>query len=355
MPRSDFNGSWTALITPFNDDGSIDYEGLEKNVQFQVDQGITGILAVGTTGESPTLSNQEHIEVIAKAKKFAGEKCGILAGTGSNCTSEALDHCGHALESGINKVLLVDCYYNGPSSLELRDEYYRAILDEYREIEVVIYVIPGRTGTAILPVDIAVLAGEYDRVIAIKEATGDLSRMEEERGLMPQMNIMSGDDDKTCEMMTKSSISAQGVISVVTNIAPKAVTEMVDALRKGGSGEADTQALNLAKKLKPLFSIVTVKAKAERTLPDGKKIVVEDRFRNPLATKTLMNALGMPAGPSRRPMGKINREGLAVVRNAVKEVFENSSEILEPIAQFYGVDLEERITDDSYWKPLMYS
>jgi len=270
MPRSDFNGSWTALITPFRDDGIIDYEGLEKNVQFQVDQGITGILAVGTTGESPTLSNREHIEVIAQANKFAGKKCGVLAGTGSNCTSEALDHCA-------------------------------------------------------------------------------------QRGLMPQMNIMSGDDDKTYEMMTKGSILAQGVISVVTNIAPKAVIEMVDALRKGGSGDADTRALALVKKLKPLFSIVTVKAKSERTLPDGKKIVVEDRFRNPLATKTLMNALGMPAGPTRQPMGKINREGLAVVRNAVIEVFENSPEILEPIAQFYGIDLEERINDDSYWKPLMYS
>jgi 4-hydroxy-tetrahydrodipicolinate synthase len=350
MPRSEFKGSWTALITPFKEDGSVDYDGLEKNIAFQTDQGITGILAVGTTGESPTLSTREHIDVIAKVNKFAAERCGVLAGTGSNSTQEALNHCKHAFDCGVNKVLLVDCYYNGPSSLELRDEYYRAILDECKNIDVVIYVIPGRTGTAISPADIAILSGEYDRVTAIKEATGDLGRMEEERSLMPQMSIMSGDDDKTYEMMARESIRAQGVISVMTNIAPKAVTQMVDALLRGNTSEANT----LKDKLKPLFSIVTVKAKSERTLPDGKKIVVEDRFRNPLAVKTVMNALGMPAGLLRRPIGKMTRQGIAIARGAVKEVFDRSPEILEPIEDFFGVDLEKRINDDSYWDHLSY-
>ncbi|MBN2323226.1 MAG: 4-hydroxy-tetrahydrodipicolinate synthase [Spirochaetes bacterium] len=350
MPRSEFKGSWTALITPFKEDGSVDFEGLEKNILFQIDQGITGVLAVGTTGESPTLSTPEHIKVIARANEFAGGRCGVLAGTGSNCTDEALAHTKHALESGVNKVLLVDCYYNGPSSLELRDEYYKAVLDEYSDVEVVIYVIPGRTGTAISTVDIAVLAGEYDRVIAIKEATGDLQRMEDERALMPEISIMSGDDDKTFEMMKKETIRAQGVISVVTNIAPKAVTRMVDALLSDDRAAAES----LAKKLKPLFSIVTIKAKAERTLPNGKKVAVEDRFRNPLATKTVMEALGMASGPTRRPIGKMTPAGVEIARSAVREVYENSPEILEPIASFYDVDIEERINDDGYWKPLSY-
>jgi 4-hydroxy-tetrahydrodipicolinate synthase len=350
MPRSEFKGSWTALITPFKKDGSVDFEGLEKNILFQIDQGITGILAVGTTGESPTLSTPEHIEVIAKANEFAGGRCGVLAGTGSNCTDEALAHTKHSLESGVDKVLLVDCYYNGPSSLELRDEYYKAVLDAFSEIEIVIYVIPGRTGTAISAVDIAVLAGEYDRVISIKEATGDLSRMEDERALMPEISIMSGDDDKTFEMMKKETIRAQGVISVVTNIAPKAVTRMVDALLADDRATAES----LAEKLKPLFSIVTVKAKAERTLPNGKKVSIEDRFRNPLATKTVMEALGMASGPLRRPIGKMTPAGVEITRSAVKEVFQNSPEILEPIGAFYGVDLEKRINDDAYWDPLSY-
>ncbi len=350
MPVEKFQGTWTALVTPFKDNGNVDYEGLEKNIEFQINEGITGILPVGTTGESPTLSTDEHNEVIAKSKKIAGSRCDVLAGTGSNSTREALNHTGHALEAGIDKVLLVDCYYNGPSSLELRKEYYQKILDTYKEVKIVIYVIPGRTGTAILPVDIAILSENYDRVIAIKEATGDLERMKEERAFMPDMSIMSGDDDKTFVMMTDSKIKASGVISVTSNLAPGAVTDMVKSLLNGDIKKGE----ELAKKLKPLFSIVTVKAKSERILKDGRKIEVIDRFRNPLAIKTAMMALGMPSGFPRPPLGKMTREGVTVVRNALTEVFENSPEILEPIAKFYNVDIEARIKDNSVWNNLIY-
>jgi 4-hydroxy-tetrahydrodipicolinate synthase len=350
MPRSEFKGSWTALVTPFKDNGSVDFEGLERNIEFQTTQGITGILAVGTTGESPTLSTEEHREVIAKAGVYAQGRCDVLAGAGSNSTHEAIEHCRHTLKSGISKVLLVDCYYNGPSSIELRDEYYRKILDEFSEIGIVIYVIPGRTGTAISAADIAVLSGEYDGVIAIKEATGDLGRMEDERSLMPEISIMSGDDDKTYDIMASTSIGAQGVISVMTNIAPKAIAQMVNELLKGNTQKA----AQLEKKLKPLFSTVTVKAKSERNLPGGKKIVVEDKFRNPLAIKTMMNALGMPAGPTRPPIGKLTKEGIEIVRSTLTQVLENSPEILEPIEDFYRVDLEKKIYDDKNWNPLLY-
>lgn len=351
MPAVDFNGTWTALTTPFKQDGSIDYAGFEKNIEFQIDQGITGILPVGTTGESPTLSKDEHNTVVRKAKEFAGDRCGVLAGAGSNCTDEALGYCKNALESGIDKVLLVDCYYNGPSSLELRKEYYQRILDEYEDIKIVIYVIPGRTGTVISPVDIAVLSGKYGRVIAIKEATGNISRMIEERDLMPDMSIMSGDDDKTPEMMINNKIKASGVISVVTNIVPGAVAEMVDAILSGNSDKGKA----LADKLKPLFSIVTVKAKSKRILPDGTEISVEDRFRNPLAIKSAMNALGIPAGAPRKPIGKMTGAGIQIVRNALKKVYEESFDILKPLEDFYGVDIGIRLDDNSVWDAMEYS
>ncbi len=350
MPVEYFKGSWTALITPFKEDGGVDYEGLEKNIEFQIDQGITGILPVGTTGESPTLSTEEHIDVIAKANKIASGRCGVLAGTGSNSTAEALNHTRHAVEEGIDKVLLVDCYYNGPSSLELRKEYYQRILDTFKDIKIVIYVIPGRTGTAILPVDIAILSEEYDRVIAIKEATGDLERMKEERRLMPDMSIMSGDDDKTFTMMTDSAIKASGVISVTSNIAPKAVDEMVNALLDGDNNRGQ----ELARKLKPLFSIVTVKATTERVLKDGRKVKVTDRFRNPLAIKTAMMALGLPSGFPRPPLGKMNREGVEIVKKALTDVWNNSPEILKPLEDFYGVDIESRLNDQKVWDSLIY-
>jgi 4-hydroxy-tetrahydrodipicolinate synthase len=350
MPIIEFKGAYTALVTPFKDDGRLDYEGFKKNIQFQIEQGITGILPVGTTGESPTLSTEEHNDVIKKAKKYAGNGCDILAGTGSNSTEEAIGHCRHALKAGIDKVLLVDCYYNGPSSIELRKEYYQKILNTFREIKIVIYVIPGRTGTAITPADIAILSGEYDRVIAIKEATGDIARMEEERSLMPEMSIMSGDDDKTFEMMSNQKIKAAGVISVASNIAPRAVTDMVQAIIEGNMEKAKL----LEKKLKPLFSIVTVKAKSKRILPDRREVMVEDRFRNPLAVKVAMNVLGMPAGPARPPIGKMTGEGLEIVKNALNNVYEESPEILKPIEEFYGVNLGSRLKDDSLWKRYTY-
>jgi 4-hydroxy-tetrahydrodipicolinate synthase len=348
MSVIDFQGTWTALVTPFDENGNIDYEGLRKNIGFQEKEGITGVLPVGTTGESPTLSEREHMEVVKRTKAFAGSGCGVLAGAGSNNTREALHYCETALEAGIDQVLLVDCYYNGPSSLELRDYYYRTILDELPDLKIVIYVIPGRTGTAISPVDIAVLCDEYDRVVAIKEATGDPARMEQEHALIPAVSIMSGDDDKTFEMMSSPKIAARGVISVTSNIAPGAVSEMVGALRRGDRKRAET----LADKLKPLFSIVTVKAGSERTLKNGKKITVEDRFRNPLAIKTAMIALGMPAGLPRKPLGRMTPRGVQTVRDALGTVMKNSPEILMPIANAYGVDIEQRLGDDSVWSRL---
>ncbi len=351
MRAVDFRGTYTALITPFTENGDVDFEGFEKNIGFQVEQGITGILPVGTTGESPTLGTDEHNTVIRKAYEFSVGKCDIFAGTGSNSTREAMGHCRHALEAGVDKVLLVDCYYNGPSSLELRREYYEAILEELKEIKVIVYVIPGRTGTAITPVDIAIMSGNYDRVIAIKEATGDLDRMAEERSLMPDMSIMSGDDDKTFEMMKRPDIKAAGVISVTSNIAPAAVSAMVQALLKNDIKTAQ----EYLKKLKPLFSIVTVKAKSKRTLSDGRTVETIDRFRNPLAVKTAMNVLGMPAGPVRKPLGKMTREGMQVVRDALSAVYTSSPELLAPVQEFYGADIEKRLLDDTIWNRQVYA
>jgi 4-hydroxy-tetrahydrodipicolinate synthase len=351
MPVVDFRGSWTALVTPFNEDYSVDFEGLQKNISFQIDQGITGVLAVGTTGESPTLSTEEHNQVIAKALQFAGTGCDILAGTGSNSTLEAIGHTRHALETGVDKVLLVDCYYNGPSSLELRREYYETVLGELPDAKIVVYVIPGRSGTAISPADIAVLSGSFDRVIAVKEATGDLKRMEEERALMPGMSIMSGDDDMTMTMMGNPKIAAAGVISVTTNIAPRAVSRMVEAALAGDLEGAR----KMEQKLKPLLSMITVKAETERVLPDGRKIVVQDRFRNPIAIKAVMRVLGMPAGPCRKPLGKLTSAGAGVIRGVLNGVMRDNPEILEPVGTFYNSDIEARVNDEKIWQSLVYA
>ena len=346
-----FQGAWTALVTPMTPDGAVDWEGLEKNLQFQAEQGITGLVPTGTTGESPTLTWDEHNRAIDCALKQAAGKCQVIAGTGSNSTQEAVESTEHAVGHGAQAALLVDCYYNGPSSLELRNEYYGVLAELFPDVFFVPYIIPGRSGTALSVEDLAILAADYPNICAVKEATGDLERMARTRELLgSEFVILSGDDDITFKMMTDPSIKAGGVISVVSNVAPAAVSEMVGKLLAGDLERASA----LRDALAPLFSIVTVKVEGERTLPDGAAVTVQDRFRNPLAVKSLMGALGMPSGPARQPLGRMTQAGVDAVRSAARSVWRNNPEILAPIGGFYGSDVEARIADDSVWAGLSY-
>lgn len=343
------HGAWTAIVTPMNRDLSVDWDGLKKNVDFQIKQGITGVVPVGTTGESPTLDWEEHNLVIEKVAEQCKGKCGVLAGTGSNSTTEAIASTGHAVKSGVGAALVVDCYYNGPSSQELRDDYYAPVAEAFPNTTIVPYIIPGRTGTALLPEDMAILAAKYPNVSAVKEATGDLERMAYTRSLTgPDFSIMSGDDDLTYTMMTDPKIKADGVISVISNIAPAAVAEMVKL-----AAEGDVQGAEKIKNaLAPLFSIVVVKTDNERTLPSGRKVIVNDRYRNPLPIKMLMAGLGLPSGPARRPLGKMSAAGIEVIRLAAKKVWENNPEILQPLEDFFGIDIAARLADDGVWAGL---
>jgi 4-hydroxy-tetrahydrodipicolinate synthase len=175
--------------------------------------------------------------------------------------------------------------------------------------------------------------------------------MKEERSLMPDMSIISGDDDKTFAMMSDPAIGAGGVISVTSNIAPRGISRMVQAALAGDMEEAR----NMEVKLKPLLSIVTVRAASQRILPDGRRVTVEDRFRNPIAVKAIMKALGMPAGPCRKPLGRMTQAGVDMVRKTLQQVFSDSPEILAPVGKFYGVDIEARLNDNKVWQDLMYT
>ena len=340
-----FNGAYTALMTPFTD-REVDVEGLEKLVEFQITNGIRGILAVGTTGESPTLTWEEHNSVIEIVAERCKGKCQSIAGTGSNNTRETLEGTDHAVHAGADAVLLVDPYYNGPSSLEIRREYIAPVAEKYPQIQIIPYVIPGRTGAQLLPEDLAVLHQQFANVGTVKEATGDLENMKRTRECCGgDFTILSGDDDKTYTMMTDPAIRASGVISVASNIAPRAVTDMANLLFEGKQDEA----AKLREALKPLFGIVTVKTQEES--PYG---TVPCRARNPLATKTLMAILGMPAGPCRQPLGKMTKKGIDVVLDVGRTVWKNNPEILNPVADFFDVDIEARLYDDSILAGLTY-
>ncbi len=330
------SGCYTAIITPFQQNGSdVDYDGLTRLVDFQIENNISGILAAGTTGESPTLAWTEHNQVTEKVIDHIKGRGLCIAGTGSNNTKECLSATEHAAKAGADAVLLVDPYYNGPSSLEIRKEYVAPVARQFPETTIIPYVIPGRTGAQLFPEDLALLFKEFGNVNTVKEATGNLDNMKRTRECCgPDYVILSGDDGITYDMMIEDNITGAGVISVITNVAPKAVADMVQLLLDGNIVEAK----KLKDALDPLYGLVTVTTK--ETTPYGEVVC---RARNPLAIKTLMTILGMPSGGCRQPLGKMSANGLNKVLDIARTIQERNPEILAPAAAFFNVDIEERL------------
>ncbi|MBW2376024.1 MAG: 4-hydroxy-tetrahydrodipicolinate synthase [Deltaproteobacteria bacterium] len=319
------HGTWTALTTPFSTDRQVDYDSLRRLIEFQVQEGVDGVLPCGTTGESPTLSWQEQDAVIDATVRAVEGRTGVLAGAGSNNTQEAIRASTQAREAGATAVLLVDCYYNGPSSLELRTEYYERILENVPDIPVVPYVIPGRSGCALSAADLAILhLNDPKRVPAVKQATGDLERMRLDRQLAgPALSILSGDDELTLSMMRDEDIRACGVISVLSNIAPGAIGQMVRAQVSGDTEE--TQRLAQA---------------------------LTDKFRNPVPVKTMMAGLGMIDSTKRPPLGRMSPTAVAQCREALREVHGADPGILGPIEEAFDVRIDQRLGDDAKWSAL---
>jgi len=343
---SRFDGCYTAIITPMSSDLRVDYEGLGRLVDFQAEESVSGIVAVGTTGESPTLDWEEHNRVLTTVHERINGRCLAIGGTGSNSTREALKATEYASDVGVKAILLVDPYYNGPSSIEIRREYVEPIAKKFPEIQLIPYVIPGRTGTQLLPQDLAILHSQLPNVNAVKEATGNLDNMKLTRKLCGEdFSILSGDDDRTYEMMTNSEIHASGVISVASNIAPRAIQKFTQSILERNLDESS----RLHKVLAPLFSMITVKTQEET--PFGSSIC---KARNPLPLKTLMNILGMVAGPCRPPLGKMTKKGLETVLNVAKTIQEKTPEILRPIEDFFDVDIDARLRDETCWRGLSY-
>jgi 4-hydroxy-tetrahydrodipicolinate synthase len=339
-------GCYTALITPMNRDGSLDFEGLHDLLEYQSENEVAGIVAMGTTGESPTLDWKEHMSVVSKTNIFCGADLHVIAGTGANNTKESEEGTREAIDLGVKTILLVDPYYNGPSSLEIRREYYEPLAREFPGANFIPYIIPGRTGTMLLPEDLALLSEHCPNIIGVKEATGDFSNMRAIRRLCREnFPILSGDDEKTLAMMADPTILASGTISVVANILPWTMREMVNAQL---DNDPET-AKQLAAGLMPLMGIVTVKT--EEDTPRGR---VMCKARNPLATKTLMNILGMPAGPCRQPLGKMTMGGMVKVIEAARQVYATRPDFFEPIEEFFDVDVGERLHDKTNWEGLCY-
>jgi 4-hydroxy-tetrahydrodipicolinate synthase len=343
-------GCFVAVVTPFTPDGKeVDLIALANLIEFLISQGVTGIVVVGTTGESPTLSWDEHNLVVANAGRIINSRTIFIAGTGSNCTKEALDNTRLAVESGADAVLLVDPYYNGPSSREIRRYYYAPIAEEFPDIGIIPYIIPGRSGCRLSPEDLNLLRKKHPNVLGYKDATGDLPGMRYTRKICGRrFVILSGDDDLTFTMMREKTIAGGGVISVMTNIVPGAISRMVRLANEGRFKEAE----EVEKKLKPLFAIGTVTTEEKVA---GYKALIKCRHRNPLPVKTLAQLLGMPVGPCRQPLGRMTKRGFEIVWSTARQVWAETPEILSPIEKYFGVDLKERLAQPiKSWEGMLY-
>lgn len=339
-------GCYTALVTPFHDE-KVDDGALARLVDFQLENGVAGILAAGTTGESPTLEWEEHNHVTERIARMVAGKAMCVAGTGSNNTAETLTATKHAVAAGAEAVLLVDPYYNGPSSLEIRREYIEPVAAAFPETVIIPYVVPGRTGAQVLPEDLAMAFSRYPNVNAVKEATGSLENMRRTRQCCgPDYHILSGDDNLTAEMITDPGIRACGVISVYANIFPGAVSRMVNALQGGDVETGRT----IAEQLNPLLSLVTVSSKEATAYGE-----VTCRARNPLPVKTLMAVLGMPVGGCRKPLGRMTRAGADMLLAAARQVYADAPELYAPVAAFFDIDVAARLNDDSVLNGLVYA
>ncbi|MCW8346165.1 4-hydroxy-tetrahydrodipicolinate synthase [Vibrio sp. ZSDZ65] len=228
-----FSGSIVALITPFTPDGEVDFVSLKKLVDFHVDAGTDGIVAVGTTGESATLTVEEHVKVVAKTVEFAAGRVPIIAGTGANATHEAITFSRLLNNVGIAGCLSVTPYYNKPTQEGLY-QHYKAIAEE-SDIPQILYNVPGRTGVDLLPETVARLS-KIPGIVALKDATGDLSRIEKHRELCGEdFILLSGDDSTGLDFIQQGG---KGVISVTNNIAAADMAKMMDLALEGRFEEA---------------------------------------------------------------------------------------------------------------------
>jgi 4-hydroxy-tetrahydrodipicolinate synthase len=239
-----FTGTYTAIVTPFRD-GSIDAAALKKLIQFQVRAGVDGIVPVGTTGESPTVSYEEHIELIALSVKFAAGRIKVIAGTGANSTREAIYLTQEAEKAGADASLQVAPYYNKPTQEGLF-QHFREVARSTK-LPILLYSIPGRCGIEIGIETVKRLAKECRNVVGIKEAGGNSDRVSQLRAALgPQFVILSGDDGLTLSFM---AVGAQGVISVASNIIPRQMSQMVKLFAAGKARAA----LKVHERYYPLF------------------------------------------------------------------------------------------------------
>jgi 4-hydroxy-tetrahydrodipicolinate synthase len=290
-----FTGTYTAIVTPFKN-GQVDEKSFRNLIQFQIENGVNGIVPTGTTGEAATLDYDEHLRVIEVAVEEAHGRCPIIAGTGSNSTRETIELTQRAEKSGADAVLLASPYYNKPTQ-EGVYRHYRAV-SESTSLKLMLYNVPSRTAGEIGVETCARLARDCKNIVSIKEAGGSPERVSALKNLLPtEFTILSGDDSLTLPFL---AVGAVGVVSVVSNVIPKQITELVNAFLAGRAADA----LKLHLRYYQLF----------------KDLFLES---NPIPVKTALFLMGMIENEFRLPLcelGKSNQEKLYDTLSSLKLV-----------------------------------
>ena len=290
-----FRGTFTAVVTPFRN-GEVDFAALEKLIEAQIAAGITGIIAVGTTAESPTLTHDEKHEIIERTIKIAKGRCQVIAGAGTNSTRDSIEAAKFAEKAGADGALLVAPYYNKPSQEGLF-RHFKAIADATK-LPVMLYNIPGRCGVDIGPDTVIRLAQGCRNIVSIKEASGSVDRVAELRRRLPkEFTILSGDDGLTLPFM---SVGAAGVVSVASNLFPTELCSLVRACESGDFKSAE----NLHRKMGPIF----------------KDLFIEP---NPVPAKTALAWRGAISSEVRLPLCEMTEANQARLRKTLDE-FERS-------------------------------
>jgi len=284
-----FAGAMTALITPFRD-GQVDFKTLDELIEFQIEGGIDGIVPVGTTGECPTLSHDEHKKVIERVVKTVAGQVPVIAGAGSNSTAEAIELTAFAKKIGADATLQVDPYYNKPTQ-EGFYQHFKAIAEEV-DLPIILYDIPGRCGAG-MTVDTIVRLAEIENIVGIKDATGQMDHVSE-IATRCNMTIISGDDSMTLPI---AAVGGKGVISVVSNIAPADVKALTDAI-------LDSDYATALKWHKKLFAL----SRGMLSLAS-----------NPIPVKAAMAMLGLSDEEMRLPLVPMEESKKALLRKTLQE------------------------------------
>lgn len=286
-----FQGAGVAIVTPFHANGEVNYEQFAKNIDWQIENGSDAIIVCGTTGEASTLSHEEHLDVIRYCVKHTNGRVPVIAGTGSNSTETAVYLSVEAEKAGADGLLLVTPYYNKATQKGLYEHFARTA--KAVKIPVILYNVPSRTGCNIQPETIVKLVKEVDNIVGVKEASGDITQITKLAYLADGcVDIYSGNDDHITPVLSLGGI---GVISVLSNIAPKQTHDIVETYLSGNVKESTRLQLEAFPLIKALFSEV-----------------------NPIPVKKAMNLMGLGAGPLRLPLTEMEEANAAKLEAEMK-------------------------------------